>query len=138
MSARYVAVIGCGRLGSTIASALSQQGDSVVVIDREEAAFANLSAEYSGFRIHGDAAELSVLREAKLERADLVCAATDRDNLNLFVAQAARELFGVGQVAARLFDPTRQPIFEELDILTISPTMLAAEAFLSMIQAGES
>lgn len=135
--ARYVAVIGCGRLGSTIASALSQQGESVVVIDREEAAFSNLSAEYSGFRIQGDAAELSVLREAKLDRADLVCAAADRDNLNLFVAQAARELFGVGRVAARLFDPTRQPVFEEVDVLTVSPTMLAAEAFLSVIQAGD-
>jgi trk system potassium uptake protein TrkA len=128
MSARYIVVVGCGRLGSTLASALSQQGDSVVVIDVNEAAFDQLSAEFSGFRIPGDASELAVLREAKVEQTDVVCAVTDKDNLNLFVAQAARELFGVEQVVARLFDPSREPIFEELGVLTISPTMLAAEA----------
>jgi trk system potassium uptake protein TrkA len=63
----------------------------------------------------------------------VVLAATDQDNLNLFVAQAAKELFGVKQVAARLFDPSREPIFEELDIVTISPTMLGAEAFLAFL-----
>jgi len=133
MAARYVVVVGCGRLGSIIASTLSQQGDSVVVIDRNGSAFANLGAEFSGFTIAGDAAELAVLREAKIERADVVLAAADRDNLNLFVAQAAKELFGVRQVAARVFDPTREPIFEELDIATISPTMLGAEAFLTLL-----
>ena len=136
MPSRYVVIVGCGRLGSTLANTLSTQGDAVVVIDRSEAAFANLSAEFSGYRIHGDAAELSVLRQAKVERADVVCAATDRDNLNLFVAQAASELFGVKHVAARLFDPTREPIFEELDVITISPTMLAAEAFLAFTREG--
>ena len=134
--ARYIVIIGCGRLGSMVASALSGQGDSVVVIDQDERAFANLSAEFSGFTITGDAAQMSVLREAKLERADVVWAITDRDNLNLFVAQAARAIFGVEHVTARLFDPTREPIFEELDVLTISPTMLAAEAFLSFIETG--
>jgi trk system potassium uptake protein TrkA len=133
MAARYVVVVGCGRLGSTLANTLSQLGDSVVVIDRKEAAFANLSPEFTGFRITGDAAELALLREAKVDRADVLLAATDRDNLNLFVAQAARELFGVTRVVARLFDPTREAIYDELDVVTISPTMLGAEAFLAFL-----
>jgi trk system potassium uptake protein TrkA len=62
--ARYVVVVGCGRLGSTIANTLSQVGESVVVIDRDERTFADLSGEFSGFRITGDAAELAVLRQA--------------------------------------------------------------------------
>lgn len=135
--ARYVVIVGCGRLGSTVANTLSQLGESVVVIDRDERTFADLSGEFSGFRITGDAAELAVLRQAKIERADVVLAATDQDNLNLFVAQAAKELFGVRQVAARLFDPSREPIFEELDIVTISPTMLGAEAFLAFLSEAE-
>ncbi len=138
MSARYVVIVGCGRFGSTLAGTLSSQGDSVVVIDREETAFAKLPPEFSGFRIAGDAAELSVLRQAKVEQADIVCAATERDNLNLFVAQAAKELFGVERVVARVFDPTREPVFEELDVATISPTMLAAEAFLGFVRDAPS
>jgi len=137
MAARYVVIVGCGRFGSTLASALSGQGDSVVVIDHDEAAFAKLSPEFSGFRITGDAAERAVLRQAKVAQADIVCAATERDNLNLFVAQAAKELFGVERVVARVFDPTREPVFEELDVATISPTMLAAEAFLGFVR-GEA
>jgi trk system potassium uptake protein TrkA len=109
---------------------LSQQGNSVVVIDRNESAFRHLSAEFSGFTVQGDAAELSVLEGAKVRRADVFLAATSRDNLNLFAALAAKELFGVPRVAARLFDPAREAIFDELDVVTISPTSLAAEAFI--------
>lgn len=133
MSTQYVVIVGCGRLGSTVANTLSSQGESVVVIDRDPASFARLSTEFSGFRVEGDAAELAVLREAKVDRADLVLAAADRDNLNLFVAQAAKRLFRVERVVARLWDPTREPIFEELDVTTICPTMLGAEAFLSFL-----
>jgi trk system potassium uptake protein TrkA len=111
-----VVVVGCGRLGSILADTLSGQGASVVVVDQSEAAMARLSGAFSGFRILGDASEVSVLREAGVDRADFVIAATDRDNLNLFVALAAKELFGTSRVAARLFDPTREPVFDELDI----------------------
>lgn len=133
----YVVIVGCGRLGSTLAETLSQLGHSVVVVDRDESTFARLSGDFSGFRVTGDAADLSVLREAKMDRADVVLAATYRDNLNLFVAQAAKGLFGVGRVAARLWDPSREPIFEELDIATISPTMLGAEAFLAFVNEAQ-
>jgi len=130
MAERYVVVVGCGRFGSTLANALSQQGDAVVVIDRNPAAFGLLAPEFSGFRVSGDAAEMAVLREAKIADADVVCAATSLDNLNLFVAVAAQELFSVAHVTARVFDPTREAVFDEMGITTISPTMLTAEAFL--------
>lgn len=136
MKTRYVVVVGCGRFGSTLANALSQQGDAVVVIDRDPRAFGLLAAEFSGFRIVGDAAELSVLREAKFDLAGVVCAATSSDNLNLFVALAAKELFSVPQVTARVFDPTREAILDELGIATLSPTMLTAEAFLLSLAEG--
>jgi trk system potassium uptake protein TrkA len=132
--AAYVVIVGCGRLGSTLANTLSELGDSVVIIDHNESSFARLSGEFSGFRLTGDAADLAVLREARMDRADVVLAATDRDNLNLFIAQAAKVLFGVDEVAARLWDPTREAVFDEFDITMISPTMLGAEAFLAFVQ----
>ena len=70
----YIAVIGCGRLGSILAVDLSKQGHEVVVIDRHKSAFNNLSAEFSGFSVDGDAAELKVLQAAKLDRAKVAIA----------------------------------------------------------------
>ena len=55
--ARYIIIIGCGRLGSLLANRLSGLGHRVVVIDRNEAALEKLTAEFSGFQIVGDAVE---------------------------------------------------------------------------------
>ena len=62
----YIVIIGCGRLGSHLANQLSRVGHSVVVIDKDEAAFKELSPDFSGFRIEGDATQIGVLNEAKL------------------------------------------------------------------------
>ena len=130
---RYVVVVGCGRLGGRLATSLSRDGDAVVAVDTREAAFAKLSSDFSGFRLLGDATHLAVLREARLNQADILAATTREDNVNLMVAQVAREMFGVRQVVARLFDPTREAAYARLGIATICPTTLASEAFLRAI-----
>jgi trk system potassium uptake protein TrkA len=134
-SHRYVIIVGCGRLGSILANRLSRQGSSVVVIDRDEAAFDKLSSGFGGFRVTGDAAELEVLRQAKIDKADCLLAATPHDNLNLMVAQVAKTIFGVPKVLARLFDPSREEMYRQFGIETICPTDLSADAFLSALQA---
>jgi trk system potassium uptake protein TrkA len=116
-----------------MASRLSSLGRSVVVIDRDPAAFENLSVEFSGFQVAGDAAELDVLRQARIDRAQWLLAVTSYDNLNLMVAQAAQAVFGVPQVMARVNDPSREAMYREFGIETISPTKLSAAAFLSAL-----
>lgn len=135
---RYIVIIGCGRLGSHLANQLSRGGDSVVVIDRSEDAFRNLSADFSGFRIEGDATRMSVLREARVNRADILMATTHEDNVNLMVAQVARKIFRVPQVLARVFDPKREQVYDRLGIETICPTSVAAEMFLMAVASGQS
>lgn len=76
---------------------------------------------------------MAVLREARPDKADILVATTREDNVNLMVAQVAREIFGVQQVLARLFDPRREAAYARLGIETISPTRLASEAFLHAI-----
>ena len=129
----YIVVVGCGRLGSLLASQLSALGASVVVIDQDEASFDNLSSEFSGFQITGDAAELAVLREARTDKADVLLAVTEEDNINLMVAQVAQTVFDVSKVIARVFDPSREEVYREFGIDTISPTKLSADAFLAMV-----
>lgn len=127
---QYIVIVGCGRLGSILASRLSSQGNSVVVIDTQESAFSNLDSEFSGFQITGDASELSILRSAKVGQSDCLLTVTNRDNINLMVAQVARTVFEVPRVLARVFDPAREGIYRNFGIATISPTQLSADAFM--------
>jgi trk system potassium uptake protein TrkA len=134
----YIVIVGCGRLGSDLANRLSRIGHSVVVIDKDEATFQGLSSDFSGFRITGDATELAVLKEAKLRNADVFFATTHGDNVNLMVAQVARKMFDVPHVLARVFDPRREQVYNELGIETICPTSVAAEMFLMAVASGRA
>ena len=130
---QYIVVVGCGRLGSILASKLSAEGNSVVVIDLNESNFDALGGEFSGFQIVGDATELAVLRSAKADKADCLLAVTDSDNINIMVAQIAKKLFEIPSVLARVFDPNREAIYRDFGIETISPTQLSAEAFVNSL-----
>ncbi len=134
----YSLVVGCGRLGAGLASQLSRQGHDVVVIDLYEAAFRGLAADFSGFRVAGNAAEFDVLRQAKVERANSVLAVTGEDNLNLMVAQTARVVFHVEQVLARVIDPAREAAYQAIDVETVCPTPLVTHAFLQRLNVLSS
>lgn len=134
MSQHYIVITGCGRLGSMLANRLSRDGESVVIIDRDESTFADLTSEFSGFTIHGDATELEVLRQAKTERADYFLAVTSNDNVNLMIAQVAKLIFGVPLVLARVFDPAREDIYTQLGINVVCPSRLSADIFLQVLK----
>ena len=130
---RYIVIVGCGRLGSHLANQLSRDGNSVVVIDTDEATFNDLSPDFSGFRVDGDATQMAVLKEAKLKEANILIATTHEDNVNLMVAQVARKIFCVPHVLARVFDPKREEVYAQLGIDTICPTSVAVDMFLRAV-----
>lgn len=133
MAHKRIVIVGCGRLGGSLANQLSLGGHEVVVIDRKTKAFEKLSVEFSGFKQIGDAVELHVLKEARLDKADCLFATTTSDNINLMVAQVAKTVFMVPQVVARVFDPNRETIYASFGIETISPTKLSADTFLKRV-----
>jgi trk system potassium uptake protein TrkA len=108
----------------------------VVVIDRVETTLNDLSPDFSGFRINGDATHMAVLKAAKLKNADVLIATTHEDNVNLMVAQVARKVFCVPHVLARIFDPRREAVYAQLGIDTICPTSVAAAMFLEAVANG--
>jgi trk system potassium uptake protein len=132
----YIVIVGCGRLGSHLANQLSRVGHSLVVIDKNESTFDDLSPEFSGFRIPGDATQITVLRQAKLNNADVFFATTHEDNVNLMTAQVAKKIFEVPHVLARVFDPKRERAFGRLGIETICPTSVGAEMFFMAVASG--
>jgi trk system potassium uptake protein TrkA len=131
---QYIVIVGCGRLGAMLANQLSSLGSSVVVIDEDEAAFQYLSTQFSGFQVVGNAAELAVLRQAKIEKADCLLAVTRHDNVNLMVAQVAKTVFQVPKVVARVYDLSREEVYGRFGIDTICPVRLTAEVFLSVLR----
>lgn len=131
---QYSIVVGCGRLGSRLASQLSSAGHDVVVIDRQHHAFKALTPEFSGFRLVGNATEFEVLQQAKIDRANSLLAVTGEDNLNLMVAQIARIVFNVNTVLARVIDPAMEAVYQELGLAIVSPTPLVENAFLEKLE----
>jgi trk system potassium uptake protein TrkA len=132
----YIIIVGCGRLGAYLANRFSRAGHSVVVIDGDAESFEKLSLHFSGFKIEGDATELQVLKQAKIDQADLLLATTDDDNINLMVAQVARKIFAVPRVMARVYTPDRENIYADLGIETICPTTIVGDLLADMYIEG--
>jgi trk system potassium uptake protein TrkA len=125
-----IVIVGCGRLGSLLAGRLSRDGQEVVIIDLREEAFCLLPPEFSGFRFAGNAIEHEVMRSVSLEQAGVLIAVTEKDTVNLMVAEVGHKIFNVPRVLARVYDPNNEELYRDTDIVTISPTQLTAKAFL--------
>jgi len=130
----YIIIIGCGRLGSTLANQLSDEGGNVMVIDHNRDSMRKLSPSFGGLTLIGDGTNLEILTEAQIKNAHYVIVVTDDDNTNIMISQLAKELFHVPHVIARLYDPERECVYKELDIETISPSMLSAYEIKSLMQ----
>lgn len=129
----YNVIAGCGRLGAGLADALSDAGESVLVIDRNKESFRKLSASFGGLTLLGDAMDLNVLEEAELRKATALVCVTDDDNTNILIAQLARSQYGVKRVISRLYDPDRECVYRELGIDTICPSVLSARRIASLL-----
>lgn len=128
-----VVVMGCGRVGASLADALSRLGHDVAVIDRDAAAFHRLSAEFSGERVLGMGFDRDVLLKAGVEHADAFAAVSSGDNSNIISARVARETFGVQRVVARIYDAKRAAVYERLGIPTIATVPWTTDRLLNTL-----
>ncbi len=131
-----VVVVGCGRVGSQLATMLSVEGHNVTVIDRNDASFRRLGGTFNGVTVVGLGFDEEVLEEAGLREADAFAAVTNLDNTNLMAAEVARKLFDVPHVVARLYNPSRERTYQQLDMDYVCGTTLVAEALVEKIHAG--
>ena len=121
-----VLILGCGRVGSTLARQLSQAGHSITILDLTSDAFRRLGTKFKGVRVVGTGMDQDVLRRAGIEQADAFIAVTQGDNTNIMAAQIAHEVFKVPSVHARIYDPIRADAYREMGINTLCTTTLAA------------
>ena len=121
-----VVIMGCGRVGATLATMLSDDGHDVTVIDIRNEAFRRLPADFKGKRHVGNAIDQDVMARVGIAEADAFIAVTQGDNRNVMAAQMAKHIFGVDRSLCRIYDPIREEMYRNLGIETISPTILGA------------
>ncbi|MGE5508981.1 MAG: potassium channel family protein [Chitinophagales bacterium] len=126
-------VIGCGRVGSMLATVLSSEGHDVVVIDRDSSAFVSLGSEFNGETVTGTGIDEDVLRQAGIEEADACAAVTNNDNTNIMAAQVAKHIFGVPKVVARIYDPAREETYHQLGLETVSTTHMGVTVIRNLL-----
>jgi trk system potassium uptake protein len=120
-------IVGCGRVGSTLARNLADSGWEVVVIELREENLNRLGPEWRHPVVLGHGMDTAVLEEAGIKDADVLIAATDGDNTNLVVAQVAKERYHVAHVAARIQDPARADAYADRGFEVISPVKMAID-----------
>ncbi|MBY4130582.1 TrkA family potassium uptake protein [Rhodococcus fascians] len=126
----YVVVMGCGRVGASLAGALERIGHEVAIIDRDETAFLRLDPDFGGHRVIGMGFDRDVLVSAGIEKAEAFAAVSSGDNSNIISARVARETFGVDKVVARIYDAKRAAVYERLGIPTVATVPWATDRFL--------
>jgi trk/ktr system potassium uptake protein len=123
----HVVIVGCGRVGSSLARQLLSEDHSVAVIDKRAASFERFLPDWPGQKIVGFGFDRDRLQEAGIERADALAAVTSGDNSNIMVARIAKENYQVPRVMARIYDPKRAGVYERLGIPTVATVEWTAD-----------
>jgi trk system potassium uptake protein len=133
----HVVIMGCGRVGSTLARSLEDRDHTVAVIDSNADAFRRLGPDFNGEKVTGYGFDQHVLEKAGIKRADAFAAVSSGDNSNIIAARVARETFGIKSVVARIYDPGRAEVYQRLGITTVATVKWTADQVLRrLLPAG--
>ena len=126
----HVVIMGCGRVGSSLATELEAAGHSVAIIDQSREAFRRLAPNFKGRTVAGVGFDRDTLLEAGIETADAFAAVSNGDNSNILAARVARETYAVANVVARIYDPARAEIYQRLGIPTVATVSWGTDQIL--------
>jgi len=128
-----IIIIGCGKVGATLAHVLAGDGHDIVIVDNDRAAFKTLRPGFNGITVTGVPIDQDILKQAGIETADALAAVTPDDNINIMACQVAKEIFKVPRVIARIYNPEREHVFHEFGLDTICPTNLTVDVIRSKV-----
>jgi trk system potassium uptake protein TrkA len=129
----YVVIMGCGRVGASLAASLDRLGHGVAVIDKDAQSFRRLGPEFRGRQVVGQGFHRDVLIAAGVEQAQAFAAVSSGDNSNIISARVARESFGIELVVARIYDAKRAAVYERLGIPTVATVPWSTDRFMRML-----
>ncbi len=128
-----VVIMGCGRVGSSLAACLSAEGHDVTVLDVRADAFRRLPSNFKGRKHIGNGIDQDVLARIGVGEAEAFIAVTQGDNRNVLATQVAKHIFGVPRTLCRIYDPIREEMYRELGLETISPTVMGANVLHDLL-----
>jgi len=131
-----VIILGCGRVGSTLARLMYRDGHNVTVVDMLSESFRRLGSKFKGQRLVGNGIDEEVLKRAGIETCDVFVAVTQGDNRNIMAAQIAHEIYHVPTVLTRINDPVRADIYRQIGIHTICGTTIFSGLMRDFINTG--
>lgn len=134
----YVIIAGCSRFGANIATVLSLSGKDVIIIDLDEDSFRKLSQDYSGFKLIGDATDIDVLINAGINKATMLVAATNDDDVNIMISQISKVIFNTKKVISRLYDDDKEVVYKDFNITLLRPTSLTINEFERLLCIKET
>jgi trk system potassium uptake protein TrkA len=123
---RYL-IVGCGRVGSSLAKLLDADGHHIIVVDQNPASFKRLGPTFKGDVVVGTGIDYDVLKRSGAGTADGFAAVTDGDNRNIMAALIAQRMFKIKSIVARIYDPPRGQMYHELGVKTVIPTTMIAK-----------
>ena len=129
----HIIIIGCGKVGASLARTLIKQGHDVVIID-SDSMLIQMADDIDCIKVTGVPIDRDVLRQAGIETADILCAVTQNDNINIMTSQIASEIFGVKKIITRIFNPASREVFDQFGLNTICSTELTVQAFIRAIE----
>ena len=129
-------VIGCGRVGSSVAKGLAADGWDVTVVDESEDALGRLGQGWRGGFVVGHGMDVTVLERAGIEAADSVVVATNGDNTNIVIGQVVQKRYDVGTVVVRILDPARAKLYSDRGMSIVCPTQTAISGLLETVRAA--
>jgi trk system potassium uptake protein TrkA len=129
----HIVIMGCGRVGSSLAHSLTKLDHSVAIIDQDPLAFRRLGDSFPGRSVTGIGFDRDTLIAAGIEHAAAFAAVSSGDNSNIIAARVARETFGVHNVIARIYDPKRAEVYERLGIPTVATVPWTANRLLKAV-----
>lgn len=107
------------------------------MVDESEDALSRLGMNWPGRFVVGHGMDTDLLRDAGIEEADAVVAATNGDNTNIVIGQVAQTRFGIQCVVARILDPARAEFYQQRGLRTVCPTKTAIDALTEAVRACE-
>ena len=125
-------IVGCGRVGATLSRQLADAGADVTIIDLTSESFRRLGTKFRGTRVVGTGTDVTILKRAGIESADIFVSVTDGDNRNLMATQIAKSVFNVPLVMTRVYDPARAAAYRDMGIQTICTTSIAANLMFDL------
>jgi len=130
-SAKYIIIVGGGKVGWNLARELLDKGNEVTLIESNRNRYLAIEQELEHSVQYGDASELWVLERAGVSRADLVIAVTGDDEDNMLICQVAKEKYLVDRIVARVNNPRNRQWFE---LLGVKPYVSATDLILRVLE----